>query len=299
MENSDGERINKAMKTFTDLYVNEELSIDKEFVVDRSTGNIIDLEVNLESSEAMVRNMRKFFRKHILDKMTFCDRLKIISTTDDGSKHFEYFNDFDVPILEYLYEKKFSDEDWNIITNEMYYSDDPDELLLHIDYKRIIKVQFILIKKRKSNISSDQRSKPHINEFPIELAQERRGSNFSRTLQHGDLAPEVPTRHGQSAEIACDETVIESEPQSHLIHVNELPDDCIKITSYGKHVFDNLFFSPSTYKLYQQYKKRIRQIEIKSAKGRKGNRYVRSNKGVSVYISIKKLKQIIENSTPN
>ena len=83
--------------------------------------------------------------------------------------------------------------------------------------------------------------------------------------------------------------------QSHLIHVNELPEDCIKITSYGKHEFDNLFFSPSTYKLYQQYKKRIRQIEIKSAKGRKGNTYVRSNKGVSVYISIKKLKQIIEN----
>ena len=83
--------------------------------------------------------------------------------------------------------------------------------------------------------------------------------------------------------------------QSHLIHVKELPEDCVKITSYGKHEFDNLFFSPSTYKLYQQYKKRIRQIEIKSAKGRKGNTYVRSNKGVSVYISIKKLKQIIEN----
>ena len=210
MENSDDERINKAMKTFTDLYVHEELSIDKEFVVDRSTENIIDLEVNLESSEAMVRNMRKFFRKHILDKMTFSDRLKIISTTDDGSKHFEYFNDFDVPILEYLYEKKFSDEDWNIITNEMYYSDDPDGLLLHIDYKRIIKVQFILIKKPrctplkkgKSNISSNQRSQSHTNEFPVELTHERSSCNFSHIPQHGDLDLEVSTRQGQSAEIS-------------------------------------------------------------------------------------------------
>ena len=83
--------------------------------------------------------------------------------------------------------------------------------------------------------------------------------------------------------------------QSHLIHVEKLPEDCVKITSYGKHEFDNLFFSPSTYMLYQQYKKRIRQIEIISVKGRKGNTYVRTNKGVTVYISIKKLKQIIEN----
>ena len=87
----------------------------------------------------------------------------------------------------------------------------------------------------------------------------------------------------------------ENKRQSHLIHVKELPEDCVKITNYGKHEFDNLFFSPSAYKLYQQFKKRIRQIEIISAKGRKGNTYVRSNKGKSVYISIKKLKQIIEN----
>lgn len=314
LKNSDDERVEKAMKTVTDLYVHE------EFVLDRSTENIIDLEVNLESSEAMVRNMSKFFRKHILDKMTFSDRLKIISTADDGSKHFEYFNDFNKQILKYLFEKKFSDEDWNVITNEMYYSDDPNRLLLHIDYKRIIKVQFIVIKepthtplkKSKSNIGSDQRSQPHTNECPIEPVHEQ---SCERSIPHyDDLALEVPTRPEQSAEISCDEEVkdlctsIESEPpqenknnKSHLIHVKELPEDCIEITSYGKHEFDNLFFSPSTYKLYQQYKKRIRQIEIKSAKGRKGNgsAFVRSNKGLAVYISIKKLKQIIENKAPN
>ena len=40
--------------------------------------------------------------------------------------------------------------------------------------------------------------------------------------------------------------------KSHLIHVESLPEDSIKINTYGKHQFDNLYYSPNNKKLYQQ-----------------------------------------------
>ena len=86
-----------------------------------------------------------------------------------------------------------------------------------------------------------------------------------------------------------------TELKSHLIHVDTLPEDAVKISNYGKHEFDNLFYSPLHKKLYQQYPKRIREIDTAYAEhGIKKNIYVRTNKGKTVYISNRKLKKITD-----
>ena len=83
--------------------------------------------------------------------------------------------------------------------------------------------------------------------------------------------------------------------KSHLTHVESLPEDSIKINTYGKHQFDNLYYSPINKKLYQQYKKRIREIDTcNSDHGVKKNIYVRTNKGKTLYVSNKKLNKIID-----
>ena len=91
--------------------------------------------------------------------------------------------------------------------------------------------------------------------------------------------------------------------KSHLIHVESLPEDSIQITNYGNHEFSNLYYSPENKKLYQQYRKRIREIDTNNLEaspegtshGIKKNIYVRTNKGKTLYISNKKLNKIIEN----
>ena len=96
--------------------------------------------------------------------------------------------------------------------------------------------------------------------------------------------------------------------KSHLIHVESLPEDSIQITKYGNHEFSNLYYSPENKKLYQQYRKRIREIDTNNLEasasategsegtshGIKKNIYVRTNKGKTLYISNKKLNKIIE-----
>ena len=90
--------------------------------------------------------------------------------------------------------------------------------------------------------------------------------------------------------------------KSHLIHVESLPEDSIQITKYGNHEFSNLYYSPENKKLYQQYRKRIREIDTCNSEqhgltkpGIKKNIYVRTNKGKTLYISNKKLNKIIDN----
>ena len=86
--------------------------------------------------------------------------------------------------------------------------------------------------------------------------------------------------------------------KSHLIHVESLPEDSIQIIKYGNHEFSNLYYSPENKKLYQQYRKRIREIDTNNSNsehGIKKNIYVRTNKGKTLYISNKKLNKIIEN----
>ena len=142
----DNKNVNGTMKTITNLYVHEELPVNNEFkeiIIDRSVDNKIDLEVNLDGSEAMTRNMVHFMWNNVLNEMNFADRLKVIFITDDGSHHYEYF---DVDNIEDLY-LKFSDEKWNIVTNEICPTEGSDMLILHIDYKRIVQIRFILTKK--------------------------------------------------------------------------------------------------------------------------------------------------------
>ena len=84
-----------------------------------------------------------------------------------------------------------------------------------------------------------------------------------------------------------------SKRTSHLIHVESLPTDSFPIPNYRKHQFTNLYYSPGNHKLYQQYKKRIREIETMDGELMLNKAYVRSNEGKTVYISIRKLMQMI------
>ena len=81
--------------------------------------------------------------------------------------------------------------------------------------------------------------------------------------------------------------------KSHLVHVESLPADSIPITSYRKHQFTNLFYSPDNRKLYQQYKKRIREIETMDGELMLNKAYVRSSEGKTVYMSVRKLMQMV------
>lgn len=91
-----------------------------------------------------------------------------------------------------------------------------------------------------------------------------------------------------------------SKRQSHLVTVDKMPEDIVPITSYGKHTFNNLYYSQTNNKLYQQYPKRIREITINSAEhGKKNQPYVRSDKNQTIYLSIKKLMKIIEKLQEN
>ena len=84
--------------------------------------------------------------------------------------------------------------------------------------------------------------------------------------------------------------------KSHLVHVESLPDDSIKINTYGPHQFDNLYYSPNNAKLYQQYRKRIREIDTGPNRTNR-NIYVRTNKGKTLYVSYRKLNKIIDEIT--
>lgn len=73
----------------------------------------------------------------------------------------------------------------------------------------------------------------------------------------------------------------------HLVHVDALPEDCVQIHGYNKHEFNNLYYSSNSNNLYQKYPKRIREIPLV-------NRIlVRSDKGQTIYISLKKLKKLV------
>ncbi|MBR6907132.1 hypothetical protein IKN40_01130 [bacterium] len=85
---------------------------------------------------------------------------------------------------------------------------------------------------------------------------------------------------------------------SHLIHVDSIPEDAIPIKQYGSHSFTNLFYSPHSKSLYQQYKKRIREIPSGNDEHGKARRiYVRTSDGKTIYISMKKIEKLISNTT--
>lgn len=91
----------------------------------------------------------------------------------------------------------------------------------------------------------------------------------------------------------------EAKPKriSHLKYATEIPTDAIPIKTYGKHQFENLFYSPSTTSLYQKYEKRIRQIDTGNDEhGKQRKSYVRSAGGKTIYLSVKKLLKQLQNA---
>ena len=89
-------------------------------------------------------------------------------------------------------------------------------------------------------------------------------------------------------------TPIKPKRASHLVHTDKLPEDAVIVNNYGSHSFNNLYYSPEQKKLYQQYKKRIREIATENDEhGVRRNIYVRTAEGKTIYISMKKLGKIL------
>ena len=83
---------------------------------------------------------------------------------------------------------------------------------------------------------------------------------------------------------------------SHLIHVDSLPDNCVQITHYGKHQFDNLYFCKSNNKLYQKFKYRIREIPLFNENGEKiiSYSYIRTTDKKSIPVAPAKILRMYE-----
>lgn len=144
IEEENQNKINEALKPFSDIYT--DLPVSEKFtkkIIDFENEKKIHIQINLNESSEMVQNMVNFISNRILRFMNFSDRLQIRFITNDGSHHYEYFN---VDNIKYLFEK-FSNEKWNEITEEICPSEGSDKLILHMDYKRIVFIEFILYKR--------------------------------------------------------------------------------------------------------------------------------------------------------
>ena len=64
--------------------------------------------------------------------------------------------------------------------------------------------------------------------------------------------------------------------KSHLIYVDSIPDNCVKITNYGRYEFKDLYFCRTNNKLYQRIKYRIREIPLLDENGKRIMSYVKS-----------------------
>ncbi len=79
--------------------------------------------------------------------------------------------------------------------------------------------------------------------------------------------------------------------RSHFEFVEELPENCIKITSYLEHKFQNLYYSPDTDEFYQLPRYKYRVIPKK-----KTYFLCRSDDDKTVKISLKKIQNILKSS---
>lgn len=90
-----------------------------------------------------------------------------------------------------------------------------------------------------------------------------------------------------------------SKINSHLIHVDSIPDNSIQITNYGRYEFKDLFFCKSNNKLYQKFAYRIREIPLFDENGKRIRSYIRTKDKKSIPIAPRKLKKIIRSIENN
>lgn len=86
--------------------------------------------------------------------------------------------------------------------------------------------------------------------------------------------------------------------KSHLIYVDSIPDNCVKITNYGRYNFKDLYFCKTNNKLYQKIKYLIREIPLLDDNGKRIMSYVKSTTK-SVPISPLILMKMLENKSDN
>ena len=86
--------------------------------------------------------------------------------------------------------------------------------------------------------------------------------------------------------------------KSHLIYVDSIPDNCVKITKYGRYEFKDLYFCKTNNKLYQKIKYLIREIPLLDENGKRSMSYVKSTTK-SVPISPLILMKMLENKSDN
>ena len=76
---------------------------------------------------------------------------------------------------------------------------------------------------------------------------------------------------------------------SHLVYVEKLPEDCIKIESYLGHTFENLYYSPSEDAFFQSPKVKYRKLEVG-----KTAFFCRADENKTIRVSVKKIKEQIK-----
>ena len=128
------------LQSLLNTYVNDH--VDDEFINKNinitESGNNVSIRVTLDGSEEQVSNMITFIDNRVLKRMNFSDIMKVYYTLDDGSKHYDYINANNV---KYLF-AKFEDRNWNVVTDEIAPSQGSDNLIMHVDYKRITDIEF-------------------------------------------------------------------------------------------------------------------------------------------------------------
>ena len=134
----------------------------------------------------MVENMINFINDRVLKFMNFSDRMKIYFEMDDGSKHYQLFT---CDNIKYLYEK-FSNNNWDIVSDNICLSEGSDLLIVHINYRRITFIEFIVFNDNHfnntnidKNSENDKNNKNNKNNRKTKNIQTRGGSFFKYVVK--------------------------------------------------------------------------------------------------------------------
>ena len=131
---------NDLLQQLVDVHVDDQ--VDDQFVnqnvFTNKTDKCLSIRVVLDGSQEQAGSMVTFIENQVLKKMNFSDIMKIYYTLDDGSKHYDYVN---ATNIKHLF-TKFEDENWNTVTDHIAPTEGSDNLIMHVDYKRISDIEF-------------------------------------------------------------------------------------------------------------------------------------------------------------
>ena len=131
---------NDLLQMLVDTYVDDDVNDQfvNQNVFTNKTDKCLSIRVVMDGSEEQAGSMVSFINNQVLKKMNFSDIMKIYYTLDDGSKHYDYIN---ATNIKHLF-TKFEDKNWNVVTDHIAPTEGSDNLIMHVDYKRIMDIEF-------------------------------------------------------------------------------------------------------------------------------------------------------------